>query len=221
MKILSIDTTHGDCSVALLSDGEILAHITDKEEGKQAERLLSIVESVLAESKLGYSDLSAVAVNVGPGSFTGVRIGMAAAKGLNLVHKMPLIAVTSFESVAYQSKNFEKNILVVLDAKRGQVYCQMFAKKMSEPALIGYNEILDAMSEDNFVITGNGCDFVKETLLNNNFKFLVEKDDAVSDSISIAYVAADKLAKKDYSDDIYPLYIRNPDAKIAVVVNKK
>jgi tRNA threonylcarbamoyladenosine biosynthesis protein TsaB len=214
MKILSIDTTHGDSSVALLSDGEIIAHITDSDENKQAERLLPIIEQVLTEAGAAYSGLSAVAVNVGPGSFTGVRIGMAAAQGLNLVHKMPLIAVTSFESVAYQSKKTE-NKLVVLDAKRGQVYCQMFANTVSEPVLIEYNDILKVISGDNFIISGNGGNYITDIISNNKIQFLVENPDAASEAISIAYVAAQKFAKKDYSDDIYPLYIRNPDAKIA------
>jgi tRNA threonylcarbamoyladenosine biosynthesis protein TsaB len=211
MKILAFDTTHGDCSVALYSDGAIVAEITEAEEGKQAERLLSIIAEVMAKANVTYDDLAAVAVNVGTGSFTGVRIGIAAAQGLNLVKKMPLIAATSFESGAY---GIDKNVLVVLDAKRGQVYAQMFGAKPNEPQMLDYADISAAVTGNDFVLTGNGSALVSDILTEKGHKFSMQNIEAVSCAKNIAYVAANKYLKMEYSSDISPLYIRLPDAKI-------
>jgi tRNA threonylcarbamoyladenosine biosynthesis protein TsaB len=215
MKILSIDTANGACGVALLIDGKIATSVFDNENGKQAERLLPIIMDVLAKGGIGYKDLSAVAVNIGPGSFTGVRIGIAAAKGLNLVHKTPLIAVTSLE-VEAACVDTEKNILVVLDANRGQVFCQMLnsAKKtLSDAVMLDYADIGSAIIEDDFVLAGSGSSLVAD-ILAKDYKFTIAPSRTKSAAEIIAHIAADKFANNEGSDSIHPLYIRPPDAKV-------
>lgn len=218
MKILAVDTTHGVCSVAMLVDGKIVSEITDIEHSRQAERLLRIIEKVLEKSESFYESLDAIAVNVGPGSFTGVRIGLAAVKGIKLVHDIPLIAVTSFEAVAYSEiKNDIENILVVLDAKRGQVFCQLLTKnleKLTEAVLIKYDEVLNNLHKGKLFVTGNGCSFVTECLDKQNVMFETGNKNALPKASDIAFVAERKVNASNGCDDIFPFYIRPPDAKI-------
>lgn len=218
MNILSIDTACGDCSIALLKNNVIVSSKTQEESVKQAEQMIGIIESVLKDAGCIYDDLNAITVNIGPGSFTGVRIGLSGAKGINLVKKIPLIAVSSFESVAMQlpKQNNKQNILVVLDAKRNQVYAQLFSydlKAVSKPDLLYFNDITAITNKEDFILTGNGSILVGEILKNAGFHFSLVNHDAKPEAESIALVANEKLKQNDYSDNIFPLYIRQPDAK--------
>ncbi|MCE3233103.1 MAG: tsaB [Rickettsiaceae bacterium] len=222
MKILAIDTTHGESSLALWADSILVQTITDKEENKQAEHLVPLIEDILKQAGFSYKDLSAVAVNIGPGSFTGVRIGMAAANGIKLACNVPLIAVTSFESVAHLITT-KKDILVVLDAHRGQVYCQRFDSDkapVTEPALVTYDEIYNHALKSDFILIGDGAELVKGVLTSRGLNFILENPLAVSESASIAKIAAEKFKKHEYSYGIQPLYIRLPDAKTSVKKEK-
>lgn len=220
MKILAVDTTHGSCSVAVLIDERITAQVTDPENGKQAERLISIIEECLLESQIAYTDLDAIAVNVGPGSFTGVRIGMAAVNGLNLVNKTPLIAVSSLEAVAYPifKEQQARKTLVALDAKRGQLYCQLFDENMNElsqASLLTYEDAANSAPKSKFILTGNGASLIENQLKAYDSDFKTINPLAVSEPDSIAFIAAKKLKNGYRPNSISPLYIRKPDAKIA------
>lgn len=218
MYILSVETTCGDCSVALLQDNLIVSSQIQQESGKQAEQIISIIESVLKNADCTYDDLSAIAVNIGPGSFTGVRIGLAGVKGINLAKKTPLIGVSSFESVAKQLslENNKKNILVVIDAKREQIYAQLFSSDLcvlSLPELLYFNDITKIVTNKDFILTGNGSILVSDILKEAGFNFTLINQNAKAEAISVALVASEKLKKSDFSDNISPLYIRQPDAK--------
>lgn len=99
----------------------------------QAERLIPLLEEVLAEAGIGWHDLAALAVGTGPGNFTGVRIAVAAARGLALGLGIPAIGVTSLEARAF---GLPRPVTVVEDARRGQVYLQQFARNSTGPALL-------------------------------------------------------------------------------------
>ena len=136
MNLLAFDTSHGDCLVAVLCDGKVIEHKIDTDNSRQAERLLNHIEVTLELSNLSYDKLDAIAVTIGPGSFTGVRIGLAAAKGLRLATKLPIIGVSCLESVAAKAAGKGNDlailaILAILDAKRGQVYAQLFDKDIN------------------------------------------------------------------------------------------
>jgi tRNA threonylcarbamoyladenosine biosynthesis protein TsaB len=218
MNILSIDTTHSEFSIALLKNEVLVSSIYIDSKGKQAEQLVGNIEIALEQGNCSYDDLDAIGINIGPGSFTGVRIGLSAAKGINIVKKIPLIAVTSFESVAKQlpEKDINKNLLVVLDARRDQVFAQFFDNELnqkSEPRVLSYEEILQYFKKDNIILTGNGSNLVKETILKSNYSFKIINDNAISEADSIAIIANEKLKNNQETLSVKPLYIRKPDAK--------
>ncbi len=120
---LGFDTSAAHCAAALLRGTRILSARAEPMEKGQAERLLPLLEEVLAEGGAGWHDLSALAVGVGPGNFTGVRIAVAAARGLALGLGIPAVGVTRLEALAY---GLPRPVLVVEDARRGDVYAQRF-----------------------------------------------------------------------------------------------
>ena len=121
--ILAFDTSAAQCAAALLWGDRVIVRLEDMQKG-QAERLVPLLEELLAEAGLSWGDLTAVAVGTGPGNFTGVRIAVAAARGLALGLGIPAIGVTRLEAVAH---GLPRPISVIEDARRDEVYVQSFA----------------------------------------------------------------------------------------------
>jgi tRNA threonylcarbamoyl adenosine modification protein YeaZ len=117
--VLGFDTSAAHCAAAVISGGRVLAARTEAMETGQAERLMPLLAEVLAESGLGYRDLDAIGVGTGPGNFTGVRISVAAARGLSLGLGVPAVGVTGFEARAL---DLPADVLVAIDARRGAVW---------------------------------------------------------------------------------------------------
>lgn len=122
LPILAFDTSAAHCAAALLLPDRVIQRLEPMEKG-QAERLIPLLEELLAEGGIGWSDLKAIAVGTGPGNFTGVRIAVAAARGLALGLGIPSVGVTRLEALAY---GLPRPLMVIEDAKRGQVYVQLF-----------------------------------------------------------------------------------------------
>ena len=122
VPILAFDTSAAHCAAALLLPDRLILRDEPMEKG-QAERLLPMLEEVLAEGGIAWSDLKALAVGTGPGNFTGVRIAVAAARGLALGLGIPAVGVTRLEALAH---GLPRPVTVIEDARRGQVYVQVF-----------------------------------------------------------------------------------------------
>jgi tRNA threonylcarbamoyladenosine biosynthesis protein TsaB len=122
LPILALDTSAAHCAAALLLPDRIIQRVEPMEKG-QAERLVPMLEEVLAEAGIGWSDLKALAVGTGPGNFTGVRISVAAARGLALGLGIPAVGVTRLEALAH---GLPRPVMVIEDARRGQIYVQLF-----------------------------------------------------------------------------------------------
>jgi tRNA threonylcarbamoyl adenosine modification protein YeaZ len=123
LPILAFDTSAAHCAAALLLPDGLIQRVESMEKG-QAERLVPMLEEMLAEAGIRWSDLRALAVGTGPGNFTGVRIAVAAARGLALALGIPAVGVTRLEALAF---GLPRPVIVVEDAKRGQVYVQLFS----------------------------------------------------------------------------------------------
>ncbi|MDB5458773.1 MAG: tsaB, partial [Caulobacteraceae bacterium] len=125
MIVLALDTATGACSAAVLKDGAVLAAHSEPMTRGHQERLAPLVRDTMAEAGVGFADLDRVGVTVGPGSFTGLRVGLAFAKGLGLALSRPCIGVGTLEALA-ASEPGPGLTAAVVDAKRGQVYLQLF-----------------------------------------------------------------------------------------------
>lgn len=136
--ILAIDSSIGISSVAVWKDGSLAAYCEDRESTRQASRLVPLVETCLGQAGVGYNDLTLVASTVGPGSFTGIRIGLATARGIAFAAGIPCVGYTTLEVMREAGGE-----LCILNAGKSEVYYQHFPS-MSEPAIGKLNDILSA-----------------------------------------------------------------------------
>jgi tRNA threonylcarbamoyladenosine biosynthesis protein TsaB len=132
VPLLAFDTSAAHCAAALLFADRIILRNEAMEKG-QAERLMPLLEEVLAEAGIGWRDLRAIAVGTGPGNFTGIRIAVAAARGLALGLGIPAVGVTRLKALAY---GLPRPVTITDDARRGEVYVQEFTVAGPGPARI-------------------------------------------------------------------------------------
>ena len=128
MRILAIDTAAGACSAAVWSDGAVHQRLVELSRG-HAETLLPLLLATMADAGCTFPDLDLLAVTVGPGAFTGLRVGLAAARGLALAARLPCVGVTTLAAVAAAVPPAEtagRPLLVVLDSRRADLYAQVF-----------------------------------------------------------------------------------------------
>ena len=137
MKLLAIETCFGKFSLAVFDGANLLAEFISSEENKQAELIIPAIEEILSKANLTYQDLNAIAVCAGPGSFTGVRIGLAAAKGIAIASGLPLIGVSSLDAAATRKGSYP----VYLNASRNEAFSQKSAD--AEPELIKHEGVFD------------------------------------------------------------------------------
>ena len=132
--ILSFDTSAAHCAAALVSGDQVLGAKSEPMTKGQAERLMPMLEELLAEAEKGWSDLGAIAVGIGPGNFTGVRISVSTARGLALSLDIPAIGVSVFEALAFGTDGL---VTISRDARRGMVFSQDFkdGSPIGEPTL--------------------------------------------------------------------------------------
>lgn len=159
MMLLGFDSATAACSAALWADGAAVAHRRSEAGGRHAETLVPMLREVAAEGGTTLAAVDAFAVTIGPGSFTGIRIGLATARGLALAGKRPLIGLSTLEVLAAGVPEGEREglILAALDAGRGRLYAQLFDRSLdplSEP------EALTAEALPGFVAAANGAPLV-------------------------------------------------------------
>ncbi|WP_191858152.1 tRNA (adenosine(37)-N6)-threonylcarbamoyltransferase complex dimerization subunit type 1 TsaB [Hanstruepera ponticola] len=212
--ILSIETATTNCSVSLSKDGETFALKEDYNKGySHAERLHVFIEELLLENAIKKSQLNAIAVSKGPGSYTGLRIGVSAAKGLCYALGIPLISVSTLESLAHQVEASEGFIVSMLDARRMEVYAEVFDVKHNSVRDIEA-EILIENSYEIFLqnglvhFIGNAVAKTKTILSHSNAVFIENKLPSANEMGALAY---HKYKKSDIEDVAYfePYYLKD------------
>jgi tRNA threonylcarbamoyladenosine biosynthesis protein TsaB len=126
--ILAVDASLGPCSVAVLRAGEVLAFLEEITPQTQAKRLVLMMEEALAAAGCGYADLDAIISTVGPGTFTGLRIGLAAARGIGFAASKPVFGATTLVTAALAATDAPQAFTVTLNAGKGEVYHQSFTR---------------------------------------------------------------------------------------------
>jgi tRNA threonylcarbamoyladenosine biosynthesis protein TsaB len=219
--ILQIETATTSCSVALSRDGKLLDFKQINARNIHAEVITLYIDELLVNQKLSYNDLDAIAVSSGPGSYTGLRIGVSTAKGLCFALDKPLIAIETLESMAYgviTTDGFEQdeNLLLcpMIDARRMEVYTALFdtsGNRVRETAA----EIIDEQSFSSYLANhkvlffGDGAEKCKSVLASNpNALFL---DDFANPAIHLTSKAAQKFQSGQFEDVAYfePFYLKD------------
>jgi tRNA threonylcarbamoyladenosine biosynthesis protein TsaB len=154
VSVLGIDSAGSACSAAVLSGGRVLARRFAAMARGQAEALMPMIAAVLEEAGLAVAALDLIAVTIGPGAFTGLRIGLAAARGLALASGVPALGITSFAAVAAQvplEGRHGRSLVVALESKRTELYLQAFA---ADGAALGKGALVAPEQWPSFVPLG-------------------------------------------------------------------
>lgn len=218
-KILCFDTSSNSCSVAIAEGQNILSFEQELRPSMQAERLMVMIESVLKSARMQYQDIDYLAVTIGPGSFTGIRIGLAVAKGILHASNMQGVAIDNFEAANYrlamQVKEYD-TAFIILNAYRHQVYVQELVQDgtKSQPKLMDNSGIADLLKErkGRIVCTGSGLPEIYTEIKNLDNLIILPRFPTIK-AVHIARFADNKINKGIF-DPIEPLYIRPPDAVI-------
>jgi len=212
--ILCIETTTTNCSVAISVGGKIttIKEINNKQYS-HAEKLHLFIEDVLNEANIQKTQLDAIAVSKGPGSYTGLRIGVSAAKGLCFALDIPLIAVSTLEALAYQVTSVDGVIIPMLDARRMEVYSAVFNSDKKDLREIKA-EILDESSFSEYLeegkayFIGDGVAKFKNICSHTNAIFIEDKFPSAND---MRFLAEEKFKKSEIEDVAYfePYYLKD------------
>jgi len=212
--ILNIETSTTNCSVSLSKEGETLVLKEDNNNKySHAERLHSYIDEVLIKSKIKFSDLDAIAVSKGPGSYTGLRIGVSAAKGLCFAIDKPLISVATLEALAHQIKIEEGVIVPMLDARRMEVYSAIFDLNYkqirdTQAQILEEQSFKDYLEEGKVYFIGNGVEKTKTLISHPNAIFV---DNKLPSANEMSLLANNKYKKNDIEDVAYfePYYLKD------------
>ena len=211
--ILNIETATKNCSISIAKDGETIVCNEIAEEGySHAERLHVFIEESIAAAGISFKDLVAIAVSQGPGSYTGLRIGVSAAKGLCFALGIPLIAVDTLQSLAAQATIENGFIVPMLDARRMEVYSAVFSNDLESKRNILAEVITENSFQEyneNLYFVGDCADKCKEVLTKSNFVFLEAiKYPSANQMSALSY---QKYLKEDFVDVAYfePYYLKD------------
>ncbi|MCA6422035.1 MAG: tRNA (adenosine(37)-N6)-threonylcarbamoyltransferase complex dimerization subunit type 1 TsaB [Flavobacterium sp.] len=211
--ILNIETATKNCSVSLAKDGQTILCKEIAEQGySHAERLHVFIEEILKETKVKIQELHAVAVSKGPGSYTGLRIGVSTAKGLCYALGIPIIVLDTLQVLAHQVSVDNGNIVPMLDARRMEVYSAVFDKNhqkikevqaeiLTEESYLEFNETV--------YFIGDCQEKCQTVLIQPNFKFLPEiLFPSANEMSALSY---EKFNQNDFEDVAYfePFYLKD------------
>lgn len=212
-NILCIETASTNCSVAIGRGGEVLALKEDYSRSfSHAERLHIFIQEILKDKNMQLQDLDAIAISEGPGSYTGLRIGVSAAKGLCYTLGIPLIAVSTLTSLASQVK--ENGIIIpMMDARRMEVYTAVFDEAGSQieataARILEEDSYASYLEKSKVYFIGSGVEKFEKICHHPNANFIREKLPSAGEMVRIA---DDKYKKDDLEDVAYfvPYYLKD------------
>lgn len=212
--ILCLETSTTNCSVALAEDGKLLAKKEDNSPGySHAEKLHLYIDAILKDNNAAPSDLNAVAVSMGPGSYTGLRIGVSAAKGLCFSLEIPLIAVSTLRNLAIQASEATGDFIVpLLDARRMEVYCAGYTSGLKElfpvkAEILKEQSFEDLLKKGMVSFIGDGVPKFQNICKDPNAKFILDRLPSAADMPVSAF---EKYQKSQFEDVAYfePLYLK-------------
>ena len=212
--ILNIETSSTNCSVSLSNNNKLIDCLEkDSPNYSHSQKLHSFISELMEKNNISFKDLDAVAVGIGPGSYTGLRIGLSAAKGICYALDIPLISVSSLENMV-SNIQFEGIIISTIDARRDEVYSCIFDKdkkvlREELPEIINSKSYINYSKTDKVLIVGNGQKKCKEIIdFNNNFNWNINiQKPSASNMGDIAYK---KFELNDFEDIAYcePKYLK-------------
>lgn len=226
MKILSVECSATPCSVAISENGKILASAFTNVKLTHSQTLMPMVKSVLRSSLLNIKDIGAFAVSSGPGSFTGVRIGISAVKGMAQSGGLPCISVSTLESMAQNYSDAECFVCAVMDARCNQVYNALFSNKngfcerLCEDRALAIDDLVPQIKElakkgEKIYIVGDGAEIFYKSVKDTENVVLADEQRRFQNAVGVSAVAEIMFENEIYisAEELQPKYLRLPQAE--------
>jgi tRNA threonylcarbamoyladenosine biosynthesis protein TsaB len=215
--ILNIESSSTNCSISLSQNGKVISLKEQNDEKySHSTKLHSFIEQVLIDAKINIKQLSAVAVSKGPGSYTGLRIGITAGKGLCYALGIPLISLSTLLILAKQIKLKNDGLIIpLIDARRNEVYSSVYDFSYNKirkemPEIIDENSFGNLASENKLYFIGNGQEKCKR-LIKNNSNLIFSNINSLPSSNEMALLSFEKFKNSKFEDIAYfePEYLKN------------
>ena len=224
MTILAIDSSAKAASVCIANEEKIIGEFFINTSLTHTQTLMPMTEQLLKNTEMTIDDVDAIAVNAGPGSFTGVRIGVAAAKGLAFPKNLPCVSVSTLESMAYNLLGTDCVVCAVMDARCSQVYNAMFrikgetVERLTDDRALSLSDLLlnFKQTDERILIVGDGAEITYDFLKNEaSNAVLAPKNRRTQTASSVALAAFQKLfeGKTQTAAELMPIYLRLPQAQ--------
>lgn len=223
MQIIAIETATMVGSIAIVDEEKVISEITLNIKATHSKKLMTAMSHILEDAALSLDDMDGIAVTIGPGSFTGLRIGLSAAKGLSYASGKPLIGVPTLDALAFNLPFSRYLVCPILDARRGEVYTALYRaegqsseKVMDEMAVTP--AALTEMIKEKTIFLGDGVDpygeFLKERL--KDLYLEAPMPLRLPRASNVAILALERLKSGDMDDPfaLVPRYIRKSEAEL-------
>ncbi len=225
MKILGLDTATLCGSLGIIDDDEVVAEYALRREETLSARLLPAIQTLLAEARLDLHEIDGIAVSLGPGSFTGLRVGLSAVKGLALAAEMPMAGIPTLDALAYNLPFTPYQICPLLDARKEQVYTALyknraggFLEQVTPYQVLSPAALIEAIPHQETVFLGDGVEVCRKLITQQ----LAEK--ALFAPLHLGFLRGTTVAelglkriRRGEADDIsalVPIYVRPSDAEL-------
>lgn len=220
-NILAIETSTTNCSIALWSDNKVICSKENSEQSAHSRLLTVMINDLLAENNFEIKSLNAIAVSIGPGSYTGLRIGVSVVKGLCYGLNLPTITVDTLKALTQQylllypeTKKFSKTLLCpLLDAKRMEVYTALYTTTLEEikpvsAMIIDEYSFQDELKEKNIIFFGSGVEKCKNIISSPNANFTGNLEPSAQ---AVALLANEHYNNNQFADTAYfePFYLKD------------
>jgi tRNA threonylcarbamoyladenosine biosynthesis protein TsaB len=223
MKILAVDTATKSCSVAIIDDGTLSAELTTRDDQTHSKHLMELIHKVLGISGFSTGELDGLAVTIGPGSFTGLRIGISTIKGLAYALDKPVVGISSLDVLAWQCADRSYLICPLLDARKGEVYSATYRFKndtlsQKSPEKATSPEAAVQKIKEPCVFIGNGARLYRRnisTVLDELAHFAPKSQNIIRAS-SVAFLSMENFETRKTVEvaGLVPHYIRKSDAEL-------
>ena len=226
MKILGIDPTSKYLSLSILEDENVLYSVHKEIGMKHSAMLLPEIDKALKQTKLSLKDLDALALSIGPGSFTGLRIGVALAKGLSMSTGIKIVTVPTMDAIAYNYEDKGNILIPCLDGRKDKIYSCIYERKegklfsLTDYLLVGVDELIDIINGSGIsapIFFGDGVKLYKDKLFETIKDSIFFEDDnwyPIGEVVARLGLEKAKDAKFEDIDQLIPLYLHARDCHV-------
>lgn len=222
MNLLAVDTSTNSCSVALFSDHRLLAEVVYTAGKTHSRHLMAIIHEILSRCNCEPADMGGIAVTRGPGTFTGLRIGISTVKGLAAATGTPVVGVSSLAALAHPLAMMARPVVAMIDARRGEIYHAIYNAKagsmeLTAPVAVSTPETVALKIPSKAILVGSGAVCYREVFENRGVQVRFEAATGHvirASSVGMLAMARFERQESDPIDTLVPEYIRKSDAQI-------